>query len=567
MAILPAALLACIASASAPPFNTSAWLGSGYYAPAAAPDNLGWWSDYALFRPHLLRELPLIRATLGFNTLRVFLHTLAFEADPSAFLANVEDFLAAAAANGLRAGLVLFGSGPQGNASTTSQCVPRKGLSNGCWKASPQRDAETSVVRYQPYVEGLLRAHARDARVAFWELANEPVNSTFWNALRDAAFGWARALSPAAPVISCWLDNADTQVVDVHVYSSDFATTWMQRIYLSPAKGALITEGGARWTEPPTVADPQDFGSPLAALNFLRALRAAGGAPFLPGALLGWEVFSGNSNSRWYWAAKAGAPEPHVPWLGFLWPDGTPISFTEAAALREFAGGAPEFLAFDKWLDPRNISNGNPGLLLAPGSSHAARGAGGRPVALTFAMVEAALWLAPGGAAAVVVRAGVPAARAVATSPGALPVMDGYAVTIDAATRLLRVERVEGGAASPLGAAYNLSSRENGLCVGCYNLLRVEVARAPSGGARVAVWLNVMFSDSGWAGNASDARVAPRAPAPLIAAVDNAPALPAGGVSVAAGEAPLRVDYVAALPLTVQAAAYSWHGGVAVASP
>ena len=533
---------ACLASpspASRPPFNVSSWLGSGYYAPTPSPDNLGWWSFYSLYRPHVVRELPLIRRTLGFNTLRVFLHTLAYEASPAAFLRNVEDFLALASAANLRVGLVFFGSGPQGNASTTRLCEPRKGLSNGCWKASPQLIDETSVARYEPYVTALVSEHATDPRVAFWELQNEPsINNTWWEGLRDAAFGWARAQNPDAPIISCWLDNPDTQLVDVHVYSTDFSSVWMPRIFTNASKGALITEGGGRWTEPPTVAAPGDFGAPLAALNFLRALRlraANGTAPFMPGVLLGWEVLIGNSNSRWYWAAKEGTPEPHVPWLGFLWPDGTPVSFTEAAALREYGGGKPEFLAFDKWLLPTEIKDGDAWLTLPPGGAHWARGA----VAAADALVEAAVWLEAGGTGCVTVRA--------AASSGGV---DGYRACVAVAARELWVERVHGGAVSPLGKRFDLSLRENGLCVGCFNLLRMEVAAVAGGGATVKVWLNVMFADCGFKGDpVGDASRVPHAPAPLLAVEDGAPGLAAGGVVVSAAGAPLRVDYIAALPL------------------
>ena len=65
--------------------------------------------------------------------------------------------------------------------------------------------------------------------------------------------------------------------------------------------------------------------------------------PFVPGAMLAWTLFVGNDNTRW----SAGPPcapvtstsrlEPPIPWCGLLWPDGTPVSETEAAAIRRYA--------------------------------------------------------------------------------------------------------------------------------------------------------------------------------------------------------------------------------------
>lgn len=137
-------------------------------------------------------------------------------------------------------------------------------------------------------------------------------------ALRDAGFSWATALNPAAPVIACCMcrvgplisdlysalwtspclacagdDNKDTEIVDVHRYSSNYLSDWYPGVYANPTKGAVITEGGARWYQPPY---SNDAGSPLTAINFLAALQAdaaAGKVPFVPGAMLSWEVFVG----------------------------------------------------------------------------------------------------------------------------------------------------------------------------------------------------------------------------------------------------------------------------------
>jgi len=161
----------------------------------------------------------MLRRRLGFTVLRVFLHTLDYEANATQLLGAVEGLLAAGARHHLRMGLVLFDScwNTDGiNAST--QCVPIKGRHNGCWYESPLFSGQTAIERYRPYVEDVVRAFGSDPRVAFIEIYNEPrgPGEDFVFALRDAGFRWATALSPAAPVISCWDDSNNTEIIDHH---------------------------------------------------------------------------------------------------------------------------------------------------------------------------------------------------------------------------------------------------------------------------------------------------------------------------------------------------------------
>ena len=102
------------------------------------------------------------------------------------------------------------------------------------------------------------------------------------------------------PVLSCWNDNADTDIVDVHHYDSDFAA-WTEAAASNPKKGSFFTEAGSRWYQ----GFAADSGSTLLVLNWLQALRVMHTrgqftAP-VPGAMVSWELMVGNSNTRWHW--------------------------------------------------------------------------------------------------------------------------------------------------------------------------------------------------------------------------------------------------------------------------
>lgn len=77
------------------------------YLPAYAASPYHMWKNY---NPDIIR-LDLVRAhQIGFNSVRVFLSFLAYESKPSAFIANWQDFMQAAQAEGLTVMPVLFDS-------------------------------------------------------------------------------------------------------------------------------------------------------------------------------------------------------------------------------------------------------------------------------------------------------------------------------------------------------------------------------------------------------------------------------------------------------------------------
>jgi len=314
------ALAACAAAVATARVDTAQWLGSAY-TPAASPNTL-WWPWAAEYMPSVERELALLRRRLAFSVLRVFLHTLDYEANATQLLGAVEGLLAAGARHDMRMGLVLFDScWNTDNITAATECVPIKGRHNGCWYESPLFSGQTSIERYRPYVEDVTRAFGNDPRVAYIEIYNEPrgPGEDFVFALRDAGYRWATALSPAAPVISCWDDSNNTEIIDHHEYDTAFASGFLPALYANPAKGSVITEGGSRWYQPPFGGD---FGSPLTMINFLEALKARHAAgdpatPFVPGGELNWISFVGNDNTRWHWGSPDMAKEPAVPWDGW----------------------------------------------------------------------------------------------------------------------------------------------------------------------------------------------------------------------------------------------------------
>ena len=396
--------------------DTAGWVGTAY-TPSGASNTM-WWPWFNRYAAQIDRELAAAAKHLKMNTLRVFLHSRVYEANSTGLLDSVDAFLSIAARHGFGTGLVLFDSCWNTDGSNVSaECVPQKGVHNGCWYESPEEHDKTSLERFRPYTESVVTRFGRgDSRVRWIEIYNEPraPNIDFVMALRDAAFGWALALSPSVAVISCWDDNNDTQILDHHEYDVAFKTGWVPALYANPAKGAVITEGGSRWYQPPFGGD---YGSPLTVINFLTALRSNPTQyPYIPGVIANWELMVGNSNTRWHWGSPKGSNEPAIPWDGWLFPSGEPVSYTEAAALRRYVTGVDEFLLYSKFLPiPPIVEDGNAFLSLPPGTFWALPPSPSGPIG--DALFEASIWVEAGGAAALLLRAGpLPASPATVRS-------------------------------------------------------------------------------------------------------------------------------------------------------
>jgi hypothetical protein len=150
-----------------------------------------WWHYYDDYAGDIERELAATQKHLGFTTLRMFLHSQVFAADPQGLINNMDRFLTTASAHGMRAGFVFFDVSTcnqdyeatpalltatnhvqdcwvQDGGNVTQPCVPTKGVHNGCWMSSPQTSERTSVDRFRPFVSEVIRAFKDDDRVVWW---------------------------------------------------------------------------------------------------------------------------------------------------------------------------------------------------------------------------------------------------------------------------------------------------------------------------------------------------------------------------------------------------------------
>jgi hypothetical protein len=185
------------------------------FVPSSASNQLEMWQE-ATFDPTTFeRELDLARS-IGFTSLRVFLHDLAWAQDPDGFCGRVDAFLDAAHRRGIGTLLVLLEGVWNPDPRPGPQPEPRFRVHNSGWVQSPGAAVLSDPGRQdalEPYVTGVLRRFRNDPRIDGWDLFNEPDNpNPAYRAqeipdkaeraceLLAKAFGWARSVAPSQPL-------------------------------------------------------------------------------------------------------------------------------------------------------------------------------------------------------------------------------------------------------------------------------------------------------------------------------------------------------------------------------
>src|SRR5688572_18076471 len=112
------------------------WLVGCNYGPAYAINQLEMWQADTFDLAAIDKELALAES-LGFNSMRVFLHHLLWEQDKQGLLQRMEKFLEAAEKRKIGVMFVLFDSVWDPEPKLGKQREPQKGIHNSGWVQSP----------------------------------------------------------------------------------------------------------------------------------------------------------------------------------------------------------------------------------------------------------------------------------------------------------------------------------------------------------------------------------------------------------------------------------------------
>src|SRR5688572_19286669 len=117
-------------------YERHGWLVGCNYIPSNAINQLEMWQRETFDPITIDRELGWAES-LGFNTVRVFLHHLLWEQDPQGFLQRIDHFLAIAERRQISTMLVLFDAVWDPYPFLGQQPAPKPGVHNSGWVQSP----------------------------------------------------------------------------------------------------------------------------------------------------------------------------------------------------------------------------------------------------------------------------------------------------------------------------------------------------------------------------------------------------------------------------------------------
>lgn len=197
-------------------YRNQPWLVGANYIPASAINQLEMWQGDTFDLKRIDKELGWA-ASIGMNTMRVFLHDALWDQDANGFKVRIDLFLEVAAKHGIRPMFVLFDSCWDPFPQLGRQRAPKPGVHNSGWVQSPGARAlqdPASDARLEKYVKGVVGAFSNDKRVLAWDLWNEPdnPNATSYGDLEPAdkvdrvvallprVFTWARTANPSQPL-------------------------------------------------------------------------------------------------------------------------------------------------------------------------------------------------------------------------------------------------------------------------------------------------------------------------------------------------------------------------------
>lgn len=329
------------------------WTMGCNFTPSYAVNPIETW-DASLFDRTLIESELALAADIGMNTARVYLHNLAWEADPAGFLDRVDALVGIAWSKGIRTMPVMFDSCWHPEPVLGPQPRPVPGVHNSGWVQCPGMSTLMDAARHaalRDYVRAVTGRFADDPRILAWDVWNEPDNglevsacdpvvleakATLVQPLLRKAFGWIRGMRPIQPLTSgIWLGD----------WSSDDLMTPLQRdqIGLSDIVTFHNYEPGPDFVR--RIGWLRRFGRPLICTEFMARPVGSTFQAILPlarahdvGAVC-WGLVAGRTQTQFSWSSWKERDPVDAQWFHEVFrSDGTPYDPAETEFMRSMTG-------------------------------------------------------------------------------------------------------------------------------------------------------------------------------------------------------------------------------------
>jgi hypothetical protein len=376
------------------------WLVGANYLPSSKINQIDMWQASTWDADIIAREFDLARS-IGFNTVRVFLHPLVWEDDEQGLYRRMDQFLSIATNAGIRPSFVFFDDCHYPYAKLGPQPLPvLPAFHNSGWVNAPDRELAERYARGEAttkemaalkgYVQRTITRFANDPRVLYWDLYNEPgrgngeydasgkvtlanIGDRSQRLVQDT-WVWAREVAPSQPITSTGLggigamnaaiNTANSDLHSIHSYDGLSALQDTVATWLAMGRPVLMTE----WLNRTRAEDIPAEIRPL--LNDATISKGFDGTnvpqhvlPHLKAQKVGaihWGFVTGKSETNWNWFSRyengklrnlaaerrAGnmvhpgdtTSEPHIWQHDLFRPDHTPYDQAEVDTFKSLTG-------------------------------------------------------------------------------------------------------------------------------------------------------------------------------------------------------------------------------------
>ncbi|GAB3295813.1 glycoside hydrolase 5 family protein [Hymenobacter tenuis] len=316
-------------------YKAHPWMSGANFAPSTAINQLEMWQA-ATFDPATIDKELGYAESIGFNTMRVFLHSLAWQQDPSGFKKRMNDYLALADKHHIQTLFVFFDDCWNKDPKAGPQPAPKPGIHNSGWMQDPgdpaSRDSAT-FSKLKPYVQDVLTSFKSDKRILLWDLYNEPGNSgkkaTSLPLVRNV-FAWAREVNPEQPLsVGLWAwdfpelnayQALHSDIITYHSYDEAPSHQRIIELLKSHCRPMICTEYMAR----------------------TRNSRFSNIMPLLKQHNVGainWGLVEGKTNTKYQWDTPLPDGSEPIEWFHEVFrQDGTPYHRDETELIKKLNG-------------------------------------------------------------------------------------------------------------------------------------------------------------------------------------------------------------------------------------
>ncbi|MDB5143125.1 MAG: 1,4-beta-xylanase [Mucilaginibacter sp.] len=318
-------------------YKKQPWLVGADYIPASAINQLEMWQADTFDASTIDKELGWAEG-IGMNTMRVFLHSLAYKADPADFKSRVNQFLTIADKHQIKPLFVFFDDCWNKTPQIGKQPEKKQGVHNSGWMQDPGDPAYKETTSYpalEIYVKDILKTFAHDKRILLWDLYNEPGNSGKTGSsmlLLSKIFTWARAVNPDQP-LTAGLWNWGEKFTEINKFQLANSDVISYHCYDKPEQHLR------------TIELLKLFGKPLVCTEYMARPRNSTFINTLPilkkqnVAAINWGFVDGKTNTKYAWdTPMANGGEPAVWFHEIFRADGTPYRSEETDLIKKLTG-------------------------------------------------------------------------------------------------------------------------------------------------------------------------------------------------------------------------------------